>query len=102
MGGVLTWTTNGFRRCRVPQLPGLWQEEVRLHLWGDSAGLRVRPVRTWVTWRPGVGWGKGSPLTLMELRCCRNVSSVSLLGKEELSMPAVGRQRCWDSKKATI
>lgn len=50
----------------------------------------MRPVRTWAAWQPGVGWGKGSPLTLMELRCCRNVSSVSLLGKKSFPCRLLG------------
>lgn len=81
----------------VSQLPGLWQEKVRLHLWGDSAGLN-----TPCPWPGGLtARGQGPTYTdgaqvLPECQLCL------LVGKEELPMPAVGWQRRWDGKKATI
>ena len=76
----------------VPQLPGLWQEEVRLHLRGDSAGLSAPCPRLGGLAAGGGGRGAG-PLTLIELRCCRNVSSVSLLGKK--SFPSFSWESCY-------
>lgn len=85
----------------VLQLPGLWQEEIRLHLWGKQRPTPESVFSTNMGWQAR-GWGR-SPRTYADgVQVLKESQFCLFTGREELPMSAIGWQSCWDSKKATI
>lgn len=81
----------------VPQLPGLRQEEVRLHLRGHGTGVRARPQKQAPCQQRGAAPTHADGVQVLpESQLC------FFTGRIEFPVTTVGRESSRDSKKATV
>lgn len=101
--GALTWTTNGFRRCRFRNFLGFGRKKSDCICKETALGLRASPWGPWMCPAPPQPrWQGANPAYADGVQVLAERQFCLLTGRVELAVSAVGWQSSGDGEKATV